>query len=63
MLRFIFATNLQTEGTLNIQDLLNARGVGDSTGTDSASTSPVEEQQPNEKEPDKDGDGQYGNER
>ena len=51
------SNTVQPEGTLNIQDLLNARGVGDSTGTDPASTSPVEEQLPNEKEPDKDGDG------
>ncbi|MDX2451418.1 hypothetical protein, partial [Desulfosarcina sp.] len=48
---------VQPEGTLTIQDLLNAQGVGDSTGTDPASTSPVEEQQPTEKKPDKDGDG------
>ena len=47
----------QPEGILTIQNLLNARGVGDSTGTDPASTSPVEEQQPNEKKPDVDGDG------
>ena len=51
------SNTVQPEGTLTIQDLLNAQGVGDSTGTNPASTSPVEEQHPNKKEPEKDGDG------
>ena len=51
------SNTVQPEGTLTIQDLLNARGVGDSTGTDPASTSPVEEQQPTKDKSEKDGDG------
>ena len=48
----------QSEGTLTIQDLLNARGVGGSTGTAPATTSPEGEQQPDDDTPDKDGGGQ-----
>ena len=47
----------QPAGTLTIQDLLNARGVGDSTGTNPASNRPDGEQQSDENIPDKDGDG------
>jgi hypothetical protein len=47
----------QPAGTLTIQDLLNARGVGESTGTSPASNSPDDEQPPDENIPDKDGGG------
>ncbi len=47
---------VQPEGTLTIQDLLNAQGVGNSTGTLPV-TAPAE-QQPDEDKPDKDGGGQ-----
>ncbi len=47
----------QQEGTLTIQDLLNAQGTGNSTGTVPASTSPNEIQKPDEAKPDKDGGG------
>jgi X-linked retinitis pigmentosa GTPase regulator len=47
----------QPSGTLTIQDLLNARGVGESTGTNPASNRPGEEQQPDENIPDNDGGG------
>ena len=45
------------EGTLTIQDLLNAQGISNSTGTAPASTNPDQEQQPDEIRPDKDGGG------
>ena len=47
----------QQEGTLTIQDLLNAQGISNSTGTAPASTNPDEEQQPVDAKPDKDGGG------
>lgn len=47
----------QQEGTLTIQDLLNAQGISNSTGTAPASTNPDEEQQPDEAKLDKDGGG------
>ena len=59
MVPHITLQNLQEiEIELSIQDLLNARGVGDSTSTNPATTSPDDEQQPDENKPDKDGDGQ-----
>jgi len=47
----------QPAGTLTIQDLLNAQGVGDSTGTNPTSTRPADEQKPDETTPDEDGGG------
>ena len=47
----------QPAGTLTIEDLLNARGVGDSSGMDPAPADPDGEQPPDENIPDKDGDG------
>ncbi|MDH4020260.1 MAG: hypothetical protein OEU84_11725 [Xanthomonadales bacterium] len=47
----------QAEGTLSLQDLLNAQGVGDTTGTGPAATSPDNEQPADQTKPKKDGDG------
>ena len=47
----------QAKGTLSLQDLLNAQGVGDTSGTDPASTNPDDEQQADETKSKKDGDG------
>ena len=47
----------QSEGTLTIQDLLNARGVGGSTDTLPATINPDGEEQADETVPDKDGGG------
>lgn len=46
----------ESAGTLTIQDLLNARGVGSSKGINPASSGPNDEQQPDENIPGKDGD-------
>jgi|GEM_PF-1255238 len=47
----------QQEGTLSIQDLLNAQGVGEPTGTAPSSPNPDEEQKPGGNRADKDGGG------
>jgi hypothetical protein len=47
----------QPEGTLTIQDLLNARGVDNATGTQPLSSGTDEAQLPDETKSDKDGDG------
>ena len=47
----------QAEGTLSLHDLLNARGVGDTTAESPAPTNPDEESQADETKPEKDGDG------
>lgn len=44
-------------GTLNIQDLLNAQGVGGSTGPGPANPPPADEQPPDETKTEKDGGG------
>ncbi len=51
------ADTSQPEGTLSIQDLLNARGVSNATVTLPSSSTTGEEQPPDETKPDKDGDG------
>ena len=47
----------QQEGTLSIQDLLNAKGVNNATVTLPSSSGTDAEQTPDETKPDKDGDG------
>jgi hypothetical protein len=47
----------EPEGTLTIQDLLNAQGVGASTGAVPVTSSPGAEQKPDKNKPDKDGGG------
>ncbi|HEY5775909.1 MAG TPA: hypothetical protein VIS57_07485, partial [Xanthomonadales bacterium] len=45
------------EGTLNIQDLINAQGVGTTTGTPPVSNEADDNQNPGDNLPEKDGGG------
>ena len=52
---------IQPQGTLTIQDLLNAQGVGDTTGT--APVDPNDKPLPDGDTPDKDRSGSYNHAR